>query len=84
MHWLGPYIVKEIIVGGVVQLVKLNGELFQGKVNGILLKLYTGDPAPMQLLYDCGIVLVFHIATRKYGTTKYIVQKLKRKSEGAA
>lgn len=28
MHWLGPYIVKEIIDGGTVQLVTLNGEPF--------------------------------------------------------
>ena len=34
MHWLGPYVIKEIIDGGVVQLVKLNGEPFLGKVNG--------------------------------------------------
>jgi len=25
MHWLGPYVVKEVTDGGVVQLVKLNG-----------------------------------------------------------
>lgn len=25
MHWLGPYIIKEIIYGCIVQLVKLNG-----------------------------------------------------------
>lgn len=45
MHWLGPYIIKEISDGGVVQLAKLNGELFLGKVNGSQLKLYRGDPA---------------------------------------
>lgn len=28
MHWLGPYIIKKIADGGVVQLVKLNRELF--------------------------------------------------------
>lgn len=33
MHWLGPYIIKEIIEGGAVQLVKLNGEPFLGKLN---------------------------------------------------
>ena len=48
MHWLGPYVVKEITNGGVVQFAKLNGELFPGKVNGIRLKLYHGDPAPAQ------------------------------------
>ena len=31
MHWLGPYVIKEITDGGVVQLVKLNGEPFRGK-----------------------------------------------------
>lgn len=30
MHWLGPYIIKEIMDGGVVQLVKMNGEIFLG------------------------------------------------------
>ena len=31
MHWLGPYVIKHITDGGVVQLAKLNGELIQGK-----------------------------------------------------
>lgn len=48
MHWLGPYVVKEITYGGVVQLMKLNGDPFLGKVNGSRLKLYTGDPDPVQ------------------------------------
>lgn len=34
MHWLGPYVIKEITDGEVVQLVKLNGDPFPGKVNG--------------------------------------------------
>lgn len=34
MHWLGPYVIKDITDDGVVQLVKLNGEPFLGKVNG--------------------------------------------------
>jgi len=46
MHWLGPFVVKEITDGGAVQLVKLNGELFPGRMNGSRLKLYTGDHAP--------------------------------------
>lgn len=33
MHWLGPYVAKEITDGGAVQLAKLNGEPFHGKVN---------------------------------------------------
>jgi len=45
MHWLGPYVIKGIIDGGVVQLVKLNGDPFSGRVNGSQLKPYTGDPA---------------------------------------
>ena len=45
MHWLGPYVIKEITDGGVVKLVKLNGEPFPGKVNGNHLKPYTDGPA---------------------------------------
>eukprot|EP00253_Pinus_taeda_P007634 PITA_07634 len=45
MHWLGPYVIKEITNGGVVQLVKLNGEPFPGMVNGNRLKTYTGGLA---------------------------------------
>eukprot|EP00253_Pinus_taeda_P003520 PITA_03520 len=47
-HWLGLYVVKEIMDGGAIQLMKLNGKLFPGRVNGIWLKLYTGDHAPAQ------------------------------------
>lgn len=43
MHWLGPYVIKEITDGGAVQLVKLNGEPFIGKVNGSRLKPYTRE-----------------------------------------
>lgn len=45
MHWLGPYVAKEVTDGGVVQLVKLNGEPFSSKVNGSRLKPYTGGLA---------------------------------------
>ena len=45
MHWLGPYVIKEITDGGAVQLVKLNRETFRGKVNGSHLKPYTDDLA---------------------------------------
>jgi len=48
MHWMGPYIVKDIMDGGIVQLAKLNGELFPRRINGSWLKLYRGDPAPVQ------------------------------------
>lgn len=34
MHWLGAYVIKEIIDDGAIQFVKLNGQLFLGKVNG--------------------------------------------------
>ena len=44
MHWLGPYVVKEITNGGAVQLIKLNGEPFLGKVNDNRLKPYKGGP----------------------------------------
>lgn len=42
MHWLWPYVIKEITDEGVIQLVKLNGDPFLGKVNGNRLKPYTG------------------------------------------
>lgn len=44
VHWLGPYVIKEITDGGEVQLVKLNGDPFMRKVNGNRLKPYTEDP----------------------------------------
>eukprot|EP00253_Pinus_taeda_P034622 PITA_34622 len=44
MHWLGSYMVKEVTDGGVIQLVKLNGEPFLGKVNDSGLKPYMGGP----------------------------------------
>ena len=45
MHWLGPYVIKEITDGGAVQLVKLNGEIFPEKFNGSHSKAYTSGPA---------------------------------------
>lgn len=44
MHWLGSYVIKEITDGGAIQLVKLNGDPFRGKVNGSHLKPYTSSP----------------------------------------
>jgi len=41
MHWLGPYVIKQIIDGGTIELEKLNGELIQGRVNGSRLNMYT-------------------------------------------
>jgi len=43
IHWLGPYIVKNISNGGIVQLVNLNREPFLRRVNGIRLKIYMDD-----------------------------------------
>jgi len=45
MHWLGPYVVKEVTDGGMFHLVKLNGEPLPSKVNGSHLKPYTGGLA---------------------------------------
>lgn len=45
MHWLGLYVIKEITDDGVVQLVKLNGDPFPGKVDGSHLKPYIGGLA---------------------------------------
>ena len=44
MHCLRPYVIKDITDGGAVQLVKLNGDPFPGKVNGSQLKPYIGGP----------------------------------------
>jgi hypothetical protein len=40
MHWLGPYEVKTITDGGVVQLKDLGGTKIRGMINGSRLKLY--------------------------------------------
>lgn len=45
MHWLGSYVIKEIIDGGALQLVKLNGDPFPRKVIGSHLKPYIGGLA---------------------------------------
>ena len=44
MHWLGPYQVKHVTNGGIVELTKLNGEVFPTLVNGSRLKLYRDIP----------------------------------------
>lgn len=69
MPWSGPYIFKEIIDGGVVQLMKLNGEPFSGRFNGSRLKLYIGDLA--QRLYGSKIVLVLQVVSRERQTINY-------------
>lgn len=43
IHWLGPYVIRDISNDGAVQLAKLNGELFTRRVNGSRLKLYRDD-----------------------------------------
>jgi hypothetical protein len=40
MHWLGPYVIKQVMETGVAQLETLNGELLGGMVNGSRLKPY--------------------------------------------
>ena len=50
MNWSGPYIIKHITNGGVVQLANLNGELIQGRVNGSMLKIDRDNPTPRALL----------------------------------
>jgi hypothetical protein len=40
MHWLGPYEVKSITDGGVLQLKDLSGAELKGMINGSQLKLY--------------------------------------------
>jgi hypothetical protein len=40
MHWLGPYEVKTVIDGGVVQLKYLGGIELKGMINGSRMKLY--------------------------------------------
>ena len=44
MHWLGPYQVKHMTDGGVVQLVKFNGKVFPTLVNGSKMKIYKDNP----------------------------------------
>ena len=39
-HWLGPYVVREIIDGQAVKLEKLDGTKVRGLINGIRLKPY--------------------------------------------
>ena len=69
MHWVGPYIIKEITDRGIVQLTKLNGEHFLGRVNGIRLKPYIGDPT--QCLYGGKTVLVLQAVAREHRTINY-------------
>ena len=48
-HWLGPYQIQYVTEGGVVQLRKLNEEIFPTLINGSRLKLYSDShstPSP--------------------------------------
>jgi transposase InsO family protein len=46
MHWLGPYEVKTVTEGGVVQLKDLGGTKLRGMINGSRLKLYRDSRPP--------------------------------------
>jgi len=46
MHWLGPYKVKVVTDGGVVQLRDLVGADLRGMINGSWLKLYKDNRPP--------------------------------------
>ncbi len=72
MHWLGPYVIKEITDGGVVQVVKLNGEPFPGKLNGSFLKPYTDSTS--MWLDEGSIVLVLQADKRRHETINYTAQ----------
>jgi len=69
MHWLGPYVIKDITDGGVVQLVKLNGDPFLQKVNCSQLKPYIKDTNI--LLYGGSTVLVLKVAKGRHRTINY-------------
>jgi hypothetical protein len=47
MHWLGPYEVKTVTKGGVVQLKYLAGTKLRGMINGIQMKLYRDNQPPI-------------------------------------
>lgn len=74
MHWLGPYVVKEVTDGGAVQLGKLNGDPFIGKVNGSRLKLYTSRWDAQ--LTDRSIVLALQAVEIRCGTINESARKL--------
>jgi hypothetical protein len=54
MHWLGPYEVKTVTDGGVVQLKDLEKTELNGMINGSRLKLYKDirPPTTSQLLHS--------------------------------
>jgi hypothetical protein len=46
MNWLGPYEVKNVIDGGVVQLKDLGGKKIRGMINWIRLNIYKDSRPP--------------------------------------
>lgn len=40
--------INKISVGGIVQLAKLNGEVFPSRINGSILQVYRDNLAPAQ------------------------------------
>ena len=44
MHWLGPYQVRHVTIGGATSLAKLDGTMPPTMVNGSRLKLYRDNP----------------------------------------
>jgi hypothetical protein len=46
MHWLGPYEVKSVTDGGVVQFKDLAGAYLRGMINGSWMKLYKDSRPP--------------------------------------
>lgn len=82
MQWLGPYVIKKITDGGVVQFVKMNRDPFLARVNGSWLKPYTGDLA--QWIHDGRIVLLLQTAARNHETTNYTTQLVELRDRGAA
>ena len=84
MHWMGPYIIKEITNGNAIQLAKLNEELFLGKFNGSQLMLYRGDPSPMKRIYGCKIVLVLQVVAMECGSIKYTAKRKVGQSDWVA
>jgi len=73
MHWLGTYVIKEVIDGGAVQLTKLNGDPFPGRVNGSILKLHMGGSTA--LLTAQGIVSPLQPVGRERETIKQSREK---------
>jgi hypothetical protein len=53
MHWLGPYVIQQVTETGVVWLETLNGEVFEGMVNGSWLKLYRDGPTVCAVIWVC-------------------------------